>query len=80
MKYAKTFEVLWGSDESNRIALDILAHFHLSHGIGFLDSLQAAVAWSSGLILVTDNVKHFRIVPGLIVKTPMEVLQGRKEV
>lgn len=48
-------------------AIEFMKHFCLSHGLEFLDALIAATAISSQLILVSDNIKHFRFIPELEV-------------
>lgn len=54
-------------------ALTLLADFHLSHGLFFLDALIAATAIENKLILVTENVKHFRYIKDLNVVPYKEV-------
>ena len=47
---------------------EIRAHLNrMGHPIGWNDLFIAAHARSSGLILVTDNIREFSRVPGLTV-------------
>ncbi len=45
--------------------MQLLADFHLSHGLLFLDALIAATAIENKLILVTENMKHFQFIKDL---------------
>jgi predicted nucleic acid-binding protein len=49
--------------------------FHLSHGVGILDCLIAAIAIRLSKPFYTFNLKHFRVIPGLEVQAPYERLQ-----
>jgi tRNA(fMet)-specific endonuclease VapC len=49
--------------------------FHLSHGVGILDCLIAAIAIRLSKPLYTFNLKHFQVIPGLEVQAPYERLQ-----
>jgi len=44
--------------------------FHLSHGVGILDCLIAAIAIRLGNPFYTFNLKHFQVMPGLDVQAP----------
>lgn len=46
--------------------------FRLSHGIGILDCLIAAIAIRVGKPFYTFNLKHFLVIPGLDVRAPYE--------
>jgi len=51
----------------------LLLRNHRSSGLAPMDALIAATAIETGSVLVTRNVKHFRIVPNLIVlDVPLE--------
>jgi len=63
-------EVAWPSEsDANRAASDF-ASYHLSHGLGLLDALIAACAIGRSATLFTFNVKHYKVVPGLILAQP----------
>jgi hypothetical protein len=51
-------------------AVDYFCAFHLSNGLGLLDSLIAATAVSRGLALCSFNDKHYRIIPDLQIVKP----------
>ena len=44
--------------------------FHLSHGLGLVDSLIAACAVGLSATLYTFNAKHYRVVPRLVIAQP----------
>ena len=46
-------------------ALEYFRFFHLSHGIGILDSLIAATAATKGFVLCSFNARHYQMLPGL---------------
>jgi tRNA(fMet)-specific endonuclease VapC len=46
--------------------------FHLSHGVGILDCLIAAIACRLDKPFYTFNLKHFQVIPGLEAKAPYE--------
>lgn len=48
-------------------ALELLTDFSTSNGLKFMDALIAATAIFNHLILVTNNIKHFRFIPELEV-------------
>lgn len=44
----------------------------LSHGLGLLDALIAACAVGRAAMLHTFNIKHYRVVPGLVAEQPYD--------
>ena len=54
----------------SQTALEWYRHFHLTHGVGFLDCLIGASAHHYSLAICTLNDKHFRPLPGLRVERP----------
>ena len=54
----------------SNLALELLFKFHLSNGLNFWDAIIAASALDSKLILITENIKHFRFIPSL--KVPLQ--------
>jgi hypothetical protein len=51
-------------------ARDWFDQFHLSHGIGIVDCLIAAIPFRLGTPFYTFNVKHFLVIPGLDARVP----------
>jgi predicted nucleic acid-binding protein len=51
-------------------AVDYFSEFHLSHGLGILDALIAAIVATQGLTLCSFNEKHYRMIPDLSVVKP----------
>lgn len=58
------------TDVDCRRALADFTQYRLSHNLGLLDSLVAAAAVGRSATLCTFNVKHFRVVPGLMLEPP----------
>ncbi|MDB9305130.1 MULTISPECIES: hypothetical protein [Cyanophyceae] len=44
--------------------------YHLSDNLGLLDALIAACAVGRSATLCTFNVKHYRVIPGLVMEQP----------
>jgi predicted nucleic acid-binding protein len=64
------YRLLHLPEETSRTALAWFERFHLSHGVGVLDSLIGATALTHHLILATLNTNHFASFPGLNVERP----------
>ena len=62
--------MVWPTTADCQRALADFTAFHLSHGLGLLDALIAAVALGLSAELCTFNDKHYRIVPGLVTIQP----------
>lgn len=56
----------------SELALDWYESFHLSHNIGILDCLIAAISTRPGKPLYSFNVRHYRVIPGIDVRAPYE--------
>lgn len=69
------FVIDWGGEEINRRAVGLLEKYRAKVGLGMYDSFLAATAMIRKLTLVTDNVKHFRGIAGLEVKTLSQVVE-----
>lgn len=69
------FVIDWGSEEISKVAIELLQNYRIRMGMGMYDALLAATAVVRNLVLVTDNVRHFRGVAGLTVKTLMQVIK-----
>jgi predicted nucleic acid-binding protein len=62
--------IIWPTEVDCNRALSDFLMYHLSHSLGLLDSLIAACAVGRSATLCTFNVKHYRIVPGLVTEQP----------
>jgi predicted nucleic acid-binding protein len=51
-------------------AFSLMQSWRLSHGLQIADALIAASALENGLPLFTRNVRHFQMIPGLVVTKP----------
>jgi predicted nucleic acid-binding protein len=62
--------VVWATEVDCARALSDFTAYHLSNSLGLLDALIAACAVGRGLTLCTFNVKHYRVVPNLVMAQP----------
>ena len=62
--------VVWATEADCARALSNFTTYHLSDSLGLLDALIAACAVGRGLTLCTFNVKHYRVVPNLMMAQP----------
>jgi predicted nucleic acid-binding protein len=62
--------VVWPAAADCRRALTDFAAFHVSQGLGLLDALIGACAVGLSASLCTFNVKHYRVIPGLLTVQP----------
>lgn len=69
-KFLSAFEILWPEPTESVLALDLLAKYKLSFGIGIPDCMIAAMALTRRLPLYSFNVKHFQPIAGLVLKQP----------
>jgi predicted nucleic acid-binding protein len=69
-KEMDNYQILLLTEAVSRTALSWFRRFHLSHGVGFLDSLIGATALHQDLTIATLNTKHFEILPGVQVERP----------
>ncbi len=70
LKLIAPLAVVWPTEADCNRALSDFAAYHLSHGLGLLDSLIAACATGLSATLCTFNVKHYQVVPGLLLEQP----------
>ena len=70
LKLIAPLPVVWPAEADCSRALSSFTSYHLSHGLGLLDSLIAASAIGLSATLCTFNMKHYRVVPGLLVEEP----------
>jgi predicted nucleic acid-binding protein len=64
------YRLLLVTEDISRTNLAWFRRFHLSHGVGFLDTLIAATPLQHNLILSTLNRKHFTPFPGIRLERP----------
>ena len=64
----KNFEVIHTNELISKKALDILEEHHLASGILLFDAFIAATAMEMNLVLLTTNIKHFKMIKGLKVE------------
>lgn len=62
--------VVWPSAADCQRALTDFAAFHNTHGLGLLDALIGACAVGLSVGLCTFNIKHYRVIPGLLMVQP----------
>lgn len=70
LKLIAPLQVVWPTEIDCVRALSDFAKYHVTHGLGLLDSLIAACAVGRSATLHTFNIKHYRVVPGLVVAPP----------
>jgi predicted nucleic acid-binding protein len=70
LKLVAPLPVVWPAEADCSRALADFTAYNLSHGLGLLDALIAACATGLSGILCTFNVKHYRVVPGLVLDEP----------
>lgn len=69
-RFVAPFQIVWPGEMACSRALSDFAAYHLSHGLGLLDALIAACAIGQPARLLTFNVRHYRVVPGLVTVEP----------
>ena len=62
--------IVWPTEGDCDRALSNFTAYHLSHSLGLIDSLIAACAVGLSATLCTFNVKHYRVVPQLLMEQP----------
>jgi predicted nucleic acid-binding protein len=70
LKLTAPLTVVWPSGADCNQALLDFARYHLSHGLGLLDSLIGACAVCLSADLCTFNEKHYRPITGLSTVQP----------
>jgi predicted nucleic acid-binding protein len=64
--------VVWPTQIDCERALSDFTAYHVSHGLGLLDSLIAATVIGLSARLCTFNTKHYRVIPGLQTEQPYQ--------
>ena len=70
LKLTSPLPVAWPGEQDCNHAMHLFSAHNLTDGIGLLDSLIAWTAISANATLVTFNVKHYRVIPGLTTEQP----------
>jgi predicted nucleic acid-binding protein len=70
LKLTAPLPVVWPTATDSEHALADLAIYHLSHGLGVIDSLIAATARGLDAALLTFNVKHYRPLTDIVIRQP----------
>ena len=70
LKLVAPLPVVWPTAVDSQRALTDFIAYHLLHNLGLLDALIAACAIGVSATLCTFNVKHYRVVPGLVMVQP----------
>ncbi len=70
VKLVDPLTVVWPTESDCQRALADFKMYHMSQGLGLLDSLIAACAVGLSADLCTFNTKHYRVVSGLSLKEP----------
>jgi predicted nucleic acid-binding protein len=68
--WISSFSVVWPTSVECDKALELYSTFHLSHGLGLVDSVIASTAIVRNDTLLTFNDKHFIPLPGLTILHP----------
>ena len=65
LKICASFPGLTISKSISDLSIELMSKFFLSQNLSFLDALIAASALENKLVLVTDNIKHFKFIKEL---------------
>ena len=69
-KFLSGFIVIDISIPISKRAYQLMLQFNMSHGLIIPDAFIAATALEENLELVTSNVRHFEMIPGIALKKP----------
>lgn len=69
-KLTAPFQFVWPTEVDCERAMFDFTAYHLSHNLGLIDALIAASALGRNATLLTFNEKHYRVVPGLVIRKP----------
>jgi predicted nucleic acid-binding protein len=70
LKLVAPLRLVWPTEADCARAPSDFTAYHLAQGLGLLDSLIASCAVGLSVTLYTFNLKHFRMVPGLVAAEP----------
>jgi predicted nucleic acid-binding protein len=69
-KLIADFDLVHISPAESARAYDLILTYSKSHGLAIPDAFIAATAIIQGLDLSSDNARHFKMIPNLIVERP----------
>jgi predicted nucleic acid-binding protein len=70
LKLIAPLPIVWVTEVDCTRALSDFTVYQPSHSLGLLDALIANCAVGLGATLCNFNVKHYRVVPGLVIAQP----------
>jgi len=70
LKFLADFVLIDISIPISKRAFQLMLQFNMSHGLVIPDAFIAATALEENLQLVTSNVRHFEMIPGITLKKP----------
>jgi predicted nucleic acid-binding protein len=68
---------VWPTGPQCDQALAVLLQYRQSHGVGLVDALIGACAAGLAATLCTFNVKHYKVIPGLVTLQPYPKDKGK---
>ncbi len=70
LKFLADFVPIDISIPISKQAFQLMLQFNMSHGLVIPDAFIAATALEENLQLVTGNMRHFEMIPGITLKKP----------
>ena len=70
LRLVRPMPIVWPTEADCGRALADYTSLHLSHRLGLIDALIAACAIGRAATLCTFNVKHYRMIAGLVTEQP----------
>jgi len=64
------FDIQLLTESISAQAKGLMETYTLSHGLALPDAFVAATALESGIALYTRNIRHFRMIPELLITQP----------
>jgi predicted nucleic acid-binding protein len=70
LKFLADFVLIDISVPISKRAFQLMLQFNMSHGLVIPDAFIAATAMEENLQLVTSNIRHFEMIPGITLRKP----------
>ena len=70
LKFLADFVLIEISTPISKRAFQLMLQFNMSYGLIIPDAFIAATALKENLELVTSNVRHFEMIPGIALRKP----------